>query len=120
MLNQNDYRLEVKEKFKGIPKLFTSNKKDENPKKVYNNNKLYVNNYISGEKTKKEEKENMEDKGEEKDKETGKSRGFGFLKFYEKESAFKAMKDADNIIVGERNLLIRYSNDKGSQMKGVN
>ena len=69
LLNQNDYRLEVKEKFKGVPKLFTSNKKDENPKKVYNNNKLYVNNYISGEKTKKEEKENIEDKGEEKDKE---------------------------------------------------
>ena len=30
------------------------------------------------------------------------------------------MKDADNIIVGERNLQIRYSNDKGSQMKGGN
>ena len=54
------------------------------------------------------------------DKNTGKSRGFGFLKFYEKKSAFEAMKDADNIIVGERNLQIRYSNDKGSQMKGGN
>jgi len=54
------------------------------------------------------------------DKNTGKSRGFGFLKFFEKKSAFEAMKDADNIIVGERNLQIRYSNDKGSQMKGGN
>ena len=54
------------------------------------------------------------------DKNTGKSRGFGFLKFYEKKSAFEAMKDADNIIVGERNLQIRYSNDKGSQNGGNN
>ena len=54
------------------------------------------------------------------DKQTGKSRGFGFLKFYEKKSAVAAMKDADNIVVDGRNLQIRYSNDKGSQMKGGN
>ena len=54
------------------------------------------------------------------DKNTGKSRGFGFLKFYEKKSAVAAMKDAENIVVGGRNLQIRYSNDKGSQMKGGN
>ena len=54
------------------------------------------------------------------DKSTGKSRGFGFLKFYEKKAAVKAMKDAENIEVGGRNLQIRYSNDKGSQMKGGN
>ena len=52
------------------------------------------------------------------DKNTGKSRGFGFLKFYEKKAAVAAMKDADNIVVGGRNLQIRYSNDKGSQMQG--
>jgi len=54
------------------------------------------------------------------DKNTGKSRGFGFLKFYEKKSAVAAMKDADNIVVDGRNLQIRYSNDKSSQMKGGN
>ena len=54
------------------------------------------------------------------DKQTGKSRGFGFLKFYEKKSAVAAMKDADNIVVGGRNLQIRYSNDKNSQIKGGN
>jgi nucleolin len=54
------------------------------------------------------------------DKNTGKSRGFGFLKFYEKRSAYNAMKDADNIVVDGRNLQIRYSNDKNSQMKGGN
>ena len=54
------------------------------------------------------------------DKNTGKSRGFGFLKFYEKKSAVAAMKDADNIVVGGRNLQIRYSNDKNSQVKGGN
>ena len=30
------------------------------------------------------------------------------------------MKDADNIVVGGRNLQIRYSNDKNSQIKGGN
>jgi nucleolin len=54
------------------------------------------------------------------DKNTGKSRGFGFLKFYEKRSAYNAMKDAENIVVDGRNLQIRYSNDKSSQMKGGN
>ena len=54
------------------------------------------------------------------DKNTGKSRGFGFLKFYDKSSAYKAMKDAENIVVDGRNLQIRYSNDKSSQMKGGN
>jgi len=54
------------------------------------------------------------------DKNTGKSRGFGFLKFYEKRAAYNAMKDADNIIVDGRSLQIRYSNDKSSQMKGGN
>jgi nucleolin len=52
------------------------------------------------------------------DKQTGKSRGFGFLKFYSKKSAVEAMNDADNITVGGRNLLIRYSNDKNSDFKG--
>ena len=54
------------------------------------------------------------------DKQTGKSKGFGFLKFYEKKSAVAAMNDADNIVVGGRNLQIRYSNDKEGQMKGGN
>ena len=54
------------------------------------------------------------------DKNTGKSRGFGFLKFYEKRAAYNAMKDADNIVVDGRSLQIRYSNDKNSQMKGGN
>ena len=53
------------------------------------------------------------------DKETGKSRGFGFLKFYEKKSAVAAMNDADNIVVGGRNLLIRYSNNKTAEFKGA-
>ena len=52
------------------------------------------------------------------DKQTGKSKGFGFLKFYEKKSAVAAMKDADNIVVGGRNLQIRYSNDKSAPIKG--
>ena len=38
------------------------------------------------------------------DKQTGKSKGFGFLKFYEKKSAVAAMNDANNIVVGGRNL----------------
>ena len=52
------------------------------------------------------------------DKQTGKSKGFGFLKFYEKKSAVAAMNDADNIVVGGRNLQIRYSNDKNGPIKG--
>ena len=52
------------------------------------------------------------------DKNTGKSKGFGFLKFYEKKSAVAAMNDADNIVVGGRNLQIRYSNDKNGPIKG--
>ena len=52
------------------------------------------------------------------DKNTGKSKGFGFLKFYEKKSAVAAMNDADNIVVGGRNLQIRYSNDKNSPIRG--
>ena len=52
------------------------------------------------------------------DKQTGKSKGFGFLKFYEKKSAVAAMNDADNIVVGGRNLQIRYSNDKSGPIKG--
>ena len=52
------------------------------------------------------------------DKQTGKSKGFGFLKFYEKKSAVAAMKDADNIVVGGRNLQIRYSNDKSGPIRG--
>ena len=47
-----------------------------------------------------------------------KSKGFGFLKFYEKKSAVAAMNDADNIVVGGRNLQIRYSNDKNGPIKG--
>jgi nucleolin len=54
------------------------------------------------------------------DKQSGKSKGFGFLKFYEKESAVAAMNDADNIVVDGRNLQIRYSNDKNGQIKGGN
>ena len=54
------------------------------------------------------------------DKNTGKSKGFGFLKFYEKKSAVAAMNDADNIVVGGRNLQIRYSNDKNGPIKGGN
>ena len=52
------------------------------------------------------------------DKQTGKSKGFGFLKFYEKKSAVAAMNDADNIVVGGRNLQIRYSNDKSGPIRG--
>ena len=52
------------------------------------------------------------------DKQTGKSKGFGFLKFYEKKSAVAAINDADNIVVGGRNLQIRYSNDKSQPIKG--
>ena len=54
------------------------------------------------------------------DKNTGKSKVFGFLKFYEKKSAVAAMNDADNIVVGGRNLQIRYSNDKNGPIKGGN
>ena len=55
-----------------------------------------------------------------KDKKTNKSRGFGFVKFYDKKSAYKAMKDAENLELDNRSLQIRYSNDKSSQVKGGN
>ena len=55
-----------------------------------------------------------------KDKKTNKSRGFGFVKFYDRKSAFKAMKDANNLELDGRSLHIRYSNDKNSQVKGGN
>ena len=54
------------------------------------------------------------------DKQTNKSRGFGFVKFYDKKSAAKAMKDSENIVVDGRNLQIRYSNDKNGPLKGSN
>ena len=46
------------------------------------------------------------------DKTSGKSRGMGFCKFYQKSSAVKAMKDSSNLELDGRKLEIRYSNDK--------
>ena len=57
ILNQNDYRLEIKQKSNGVPKLITLNKKDEIINKIYNNTKLHINNFIEKEKDKKEENE---------------------------------------------------------------
>ncbi len=48
------------------------------------------------------------------------SRGIGFVKFYDKKSVFKAMKDTNNLELGGRSLQIHYSNDKNSQVKGGN
>ena len=52
-----------------------------------------------------------------KDKKTQKSRGFGFVKFYEKKAAYLAMKDSENLMLDDRKLQIRYSNDKTKENK---
>ena len=52
------------------------------------------------------------------DRTTGKSRGIGFCKFYEKASAVKAMKDSENLELDGRNIQIRYSNDDSHKTGG--
>ena len=84
ILSQNDYRLEIKQKSNGIPKLVTLNKKSEIINKIYNNNKLYINNYVKDEKEKKEENDKKEN---EKDKDNE-------MQFYKNQkNFFKARKD---------------------------
>ena len=56
----------------------------------------------------------------EVDKKTNKSRGIAFVKFYDKKSDFKTMKDANNLLLDDRSIQIRYSNDKKRQVKGGN
>ena len=96
-------------------------KNDELPENAYE--ELFVRN-IGFSTTEKELAEAFQQYGDVEeakicsDKQTGKSKGFGFLKFYEKNSAVAAMKDADNIVVGGRNLQIRYSNDKSGPIRG--
>ena len=50
------------------------------------------------------------------DKSTGKSRGIGFVKFYEKKSAYAAMQSSADLNLDSRQLQIRYSNDKSYQL----
>ena len=92
ILSQNDYRLEIKQKSNGIPKLVTLNKKSEIINKIYNNNKLYINNYVKDEKEKKEEndkKENEKDKDNEDDLDEEQQ-----MQFYKNQkNFFKARKD---------------------------
>ena len=53
-----------------------------------------------------------------KDKETQKSTGAGFVKFANKKSAVRALRDAENLICKGRNVVVRFANDKKREFKG--
>ena len=93
ILSQNDYRLEIKHKSNGIPKLITLNKKSEIMNKIYNNNKLYINNYIKDEKDKNEKKEENDNKENEKDNEDDLDEEQQMQFYKNQKNFFKARKD---------------------------
>jgi len=93
ILSQNDYRLEIKHKSNGIPKLITLNKKSEIMNKIYNNNKLYINNYIKDEKDKNEKKEENGNKENEKDNEDDLDEEQQMQFYKNQKNFFKARKD---------------------------